>query len=304
MGQIPLFPPAPGEDDAALASTYADARVIRDQLPDDIFFGTSSWSFPGWKGLVYSRERSQTALAREGLREYAQHPLLRTVGIDRTYYAPITVDELRAYADQLPAGFRCCIKAPASVTGMVMGPGAGSAPNPTFLSADRLIKDLLLPFALFFQSHTGPFILEFPPFPRSWRVDPKDFLSRLDTFLAQLPRELDYAIELRDERLLTPQYRDILQRHGVAHTFNYWSAMPMPAAQAELIRPEDLPFAIVRLLLRPGTWYEDQRELYRPFNKIVHVDESMREQVTAICDRVLTTGRKVWVLVNNKAEGS
>jgi uncharacterized protein YecE (DUF72 family) len=28
-------------------------------------------------------------LARTGLRAYAQHPLLRSVGIDRTYYAPI-----------------------------------------------------------------------------------------------------------------------------------------------------------------------------------------------------------------------
>src|SRR5436190_8211101 len=136
--QIPLFPPAPGEDDTtptALAAVHAEARAIAEQLPDEVRFGTSSWSFPGWKGLVYSRERTQTQLAREGLREYAQHPLLRTVGIDRTYYGPVTVDELRAYAEQLPAGFRCCTKAPASVTGLVVGPGAGASRNPTFLSA-------------------------------------------------------------------------------------------------------------------------------------------------------------------------
>jgi uncharacterized protein YecE (DUF72 family) len=289
----------------ALAATHAEARAIAGELPPDIYYGTSSWSFPGWKGLVYSGSRPATSLSREGLREYSQHPLLRTVGIDRTYYAPISVDELRSYASQLPAGFRCCTKAPASVTGLTIAPAsAGAAINAHFLSADRLIHDLLLPFALVFREHTGPFILEFPPFPRQARLEPAEFLVRLDRFLGQLPREFDYAVELRDARLLTPAYRDVLVRHKVAHTFNYWSAMPMPAAQAEIIRPEDLPFTVVRLLLRPGTWYEDQREQFRPFNAIVQPDEVMREQVTALSDRALTTGRKVWVLVNNKAEGS
>lgn len=307
--QIPLFDlPHNGKDDEtsrALAAVHAEARGIAGELPPDVYFGTSSWSFPGWKGLVYSASRTATFLSREGLREYSQHPLLRTVGIDRTYYAPISVDELRAYASQLPAGFRCCTKAPASVTGLTLGPAsAGAAINPHFLSADRFIHDLLLPFALAFQDHTGPFILEFPPFPRQARLKPADFIAGLDRFLGQLPREFDYAVELRDRRWLTPAYRDVLARHKVAHTFNYWSAMPMPLAQAEIVRPEDLPFTVVRLLLRPSTWYEDQREQFRPFNAIVQPDELMREDVTALSDRVLATGRKVWVLVNNKAEGS
>ncbi|MEO8679016.1 MAG: hypothetical protein ABI665_08220 [Vicinamibacterales bacterium] len=32
--------------------------------------------------------------------------------------------------------------------------------------------------------------------------------------------------------------------------------------------------------------------------------ELMREPLTDLSDRALTTGRKVWVLVNNKTEGS
>ena len=72
---------------------------------------------------------SATALGREGLRHYARHPLLRTVGIDRSYYAPIPLDDLRAYADQLPAGFRCCLKAPAAVTSRVE-PTFGSSARP------------------------------------------------------------------------------------------------------------------------------------------------------------------------------
>ena len=187
--QFPLFELAPIEAEdpsiAGLAAVHADARAVAGQLPDDIRFGTSSWSFPGWKGLVYSGAVSSSSIAKGGLREYARHPLLRTVGVDRSYYAPIPIEDLRRYADQLPDGFRCCTKAPAGVTALTLGPPGSGRLNPDFLSADRLIAELLEPFSLAFAAHTGPFILEFPPFPRDRRLEPADFVARLDRFLEQ-----------------------------------------------------------------------------------------------------------------------
>ena len=59
-------------------------------LPTDIRLGTSSWFFPGWRGLVYDGVHPQVALSKQGLAAYAQIPLLRTVSLDRTFYAPIT----------------------------------------------------------------------------------------------------------------------------------------------------------------------------------------------------------------------
>lgn len=255
--------------------------------------------------MVYSGRIAAGSLGRDGLREYAQHPLLTTVGIDRGYYAPIPVEDLRRYADQLPDGFRCCTKAPAAVTALTLGgPGARATLNPDFLSVDRWIEDQLQPFALSFRAHTGPFIIEFPPFPKHVRLEPDEFLNRLDRFLERLPREFEYAVELRDQRLLTPAYPQLLARYGVAHTFNYWSAMPMPTAQAAVVPPEDLPFTVVRLLLKPGTWYEDQRERFKPFNALVEPDDQMRADVDTVTRRALAGGRRVYLLVNNKAEGS
>ncbi len=306
--QIPLFDlePAAPEDPSvqSVARMHEQARAIAADLPGDIRFGTSSWSFPGWKGIVYSGAVTSAALARDGLRQYASHPLLRTVGIDRSYYAPIPVEDLRRCADQLPDGFKGCAKAPASVTSTVVGPPGSAAINPDFLSVPRLIEELLLPFSIAFPEHTGPFILEFPPFPRQAKMAPAQFLERLDRFLSELPPDFQYAVELRDQRLLTPGYFAMLVRHGIGHTYNYWSAMPELMLQARVIPPETLPFAVIRLLLRPGTWYEDQRERFQPFNALVAPDEAMRRDVVDLSDRVLTSGRKLWVLVNNKAEGS
>ena len=306
--QLTLFdvppPDAPDPGDALLARVHAEAGAIAARVPPGVHFGTSSWSFPGWQGLVYTPGRSQSALAREGLREYARHPLLTTVGIDRSYYAPIPVDDLRDYAAQLPTGFRCCLKAPAAVTALALGAPGRRTPNPDFLSVDRLIRDLLEPCALAFSGHTGPIILEFPPFARRPRLEPSEFHARLDRFLGALPREFDYAVELRDARLLTPAYRGLIARHGVAHTYNYWSAMPMPGEQAAVVPPEDQDFSVVRLLLRPGTWYEDQRDRFKPFDRLVAPDEAMRTDVVSVTRRALSRGRRVFILVNNKAEGS
>lgn len=306
--QLALFDLAPpDEPDPAgrqLVRVHAEAAAIAARLPAGVFFGTSSWSFPGWKGLVYSANREQTTLAREGLREYASHPLLTTVGVDRSYYAPMPADDLREYAEQLPDGFRCCFKAPASVTALSLGPPSRPSLNPDFLSAERLVDDLLRPCDAVFRPHTGPIVLEFPPFPRGMTLPPAEFHARLDRFARQLPSGFEYAVELRDARLLTPAYRELLARHNLAHTCNYWSAMPMPGAQADVVPPEEGPFSVVRLLLRPGTWYEDQRERFSPFDQLVEPDEAMRRDVVSIARRVVNRGRRVFVLVNNKAEGS
>ncbi|MEZ5293557.1 MAG: DUF72 domain-containing protein [Vicinamibacterales bacterium] len=303
-------PPAePHPVDRQLADRHARGQALAARLPEALAFGTSSWTFPGWAGLVYPRGLTGAALGREGLRHYARHPLLRTVGIDRSYYAPMPLDDLAAYADALPDGFLACIKAPASVTSRVL-PSFGAArdqrpaDNPDFLSVDRLVADLLEPLAAGFLAHSGPIVLEFPPGARARDQAPPAFLERLDVFLESLPREFQYAVEIRDRALLLPEYAALLARRGVAHTYNYWSAMPMPLAQAAVVSPEDQPFLITRLLLKPGTWYEDQRDRFTPFNRLVEPDEPMRDEVVELTRRALARGRKVYVLVNNKAEGS
>ena len=110
--QLSLFDltPTRGRDDGSGVQETewpADVRQLGDRLPASVRFGTSSWSFPGWAGLVYRRPRTQTELARDGLREYARYPLFGTVGIDRSYYAPLTGEDLKRYAAQLPTGFPC-----------------------------------------------------------------------------------------------------------------------------------------------------------------------------------------------------
>jgi uncharacterized protein YecE (DUF72 family) len=311
--QLSLFdltPTTRGRDDhppEAETDWPADVRALGERLPPDVRFGTSSWTFPGWSGLVYRRPRSQADLARDGLREYARYPLFGTVGIDRSYYAPLAAEDLRRYAAQLPDGFPCCAKVPAMYASPVL-PGSGRAsaamPNPDFLSADGFVADVLQPFMLHFRGHVGPFVLEIPPVPPEARLDPLAFADQLGSFLDALPRTCPISVELRDRRLVTPAYVSALNRTGAAHVLNYWSAMPMPGEQAALVDVARAPFMVVRLLLRPGTRYEARRNDFRPFNRIVDQDDRLRRDVTRLITDAAGRQQPVYVLVNNKAEGS
>ncbi len=301
--QIPLFglEPAgrtPGASERRLDREREEARALAARLPRNVRFGTSSWSFPGWEGIVYPGKATAARLAREGLIDYARHPLLTTVGIDRGFYAPIPREDLRRYAEQLPQGFLCCAKAPAAVTGAsLLG---AREPNPDFLNARRFEEEMLLPFREEFAEHTGPFLLQFPPAPRETRLAPGAFAAALDRFLDELPREFHYGVELRDPALLTTEYRRVLLRHGAAHVYNAATGMPMPGEQARDVPPE-APVVVVRLLLRPGTGYDERREEFLPFNRIVDENPEMRRDTLNLIRAA--EGRPVYVLVNNKAEG-
>lgn len=310
--QLSLFPTGSASDagrDAAAGRGALDARyerlaAVAAALPPTLRMGTSSWSFPGWRGIVYPAAATASALSRDGLRDYARHPLLRTVGIDRSYYAPVPEEDLRRYADQLPDGFLCCVKAPGAITAYMVKASPRPQPNPDFLSVDRFIDEVIDPFDRAFAAHTGPFLFQFPPLPSRATLDPGAFAEMLDGFFDRLPRGRDYAVEIRDRSLLTDIYRRVLARNAVAHVCSYWSAMPMPGEQADLVPLESGPFAIVRLLMRPGTRYEQQKDTMAPFNRIIQQDEHMRRDVTAILKRAAAAGQRAYLLVNNKAEGS
>ena len=65
-------------------------RALAASLNPRIRLGASTWSYPGWAGIVWDEgPNSESVLAKNGLSAYAQRPLLRCVGIDRSFYRPL-----------------------------------------------------------------------------------------------------------------------------------------------------------------------------------------------------------------------
>jgi uncharacterized protein YecE (DUF72 family) len=305
--QMPLF----GEATSAGAETpgQAELSALAARLPPGLRLGTSSWTFEGWQGLVYHRTYTKQSFLRDSLAEYVRYPLFRTVGIDSTYYTPPRADLLARYAEQLPAGFLTVSKVwerltmPAFPEHKRYGKDAGH-PNPSFLDAAVFADLIYPPYARELRAHAGPFVFEFPPMRPEVRPEPDEFVERLDRFLGQLPQGPAYAVEIRNRELLTPEYLEMLRRRGAGHVLNQWSFMPSVGQQAQIEGILTAQHVVVRLLMRPGTRYEARLEEMAPFDKIVDPDPKMRQDVARLAARALAEGREVYVLVNNKAEGS
>lgn len=302
-------------------ATAGDVRPAMDSpllqapvLPTDIRLGTSSWFFPGWRGLVYDGVHPQVTLSRKGLAAYGEIPMLRTVSLDRTFYAPISAVDYARYSSQVPEHFSFVVKAPAIVCDAVMRDeeGRGKVANPHFLDAAIAAREFVLPCLEGLKGKAGPLVFQVSPLPRGLVEDASLIVERLEAFFAALPQELGkhrpiYALELRNPELLTPRLMRMLGRAGVRYCVGLHDRMPEVERQEAALKaldgdtPGDL---VVRWNLHRGFLYQAAKQRYEPFDKLVDEDGETRRILARMAAAAFKTGRKVWITANNKAEGS
>ena len=284
-------------------------------LPQQIHLGTSTWSFPGWRGLVYRDEVSDTKLSREGLLAYGHHPVLGCVGIDRSFYAPLTVAQYARHAAQVPDAFRFLVKAPASVCDAALrGPRGGAlAPNPTFLDAAIARDEFVVPCLEGLGRKAGALVFQLSPMTPLLLADPAALIERLGAFFAALPApdtypgEPVYAVEIRDASLLTPRFIRMLREAKVRYCVGIHARMPDPLRQAAALAllDDDMPGPLViRWSLHAGFEYEKAKAKYAPFDRLVDEDPNTREALAELAARYVLAGQPVFITINNKAEGS
>jgi uncharacterized protein YecE (DUF72 family) len=329
MAQLRLFgdsePPerggGPGGAHRAVAPAALgeEPRALAARLPPLVKLGTSSWSFPGWQGLVYRDQHSEQVLARRGLPAYAAHPLLGGVGLDRTFYAPLPAETLAGYAADVPAGFRFLVKAHEALT-------LARYPQHARYGAQRgLLNPLLFDVAWARDQVVGPFVdgladkggaLLFQFAPQSFELlanapsarrdksAPRVFAERLYRFLRDLPSGPSYAVEVRNADLLTPDFAACLKSAGVSPCLGLLPGMPPVDPLAELTGAADANMLVVRWLLAPHHDYTTARAAYQPFNALVDPDPGARAAIARMIARAVMRGQPAIVIANNKAEGS
>ncbi len=296
--------PTPRPEDVALAS----------RVPPHVFMGTSSWTFPGWADFVFRRRYpTQKEFVRSSLEEYAAHPLLRTVGIDRSYYGPIPREELASYATLLPDGYRVVMKVWDEIAALSypdharFGARAGQ-PNPRFLDVATFAEHVALAVEETFRAHLAAYVIEIPPTPHA--PDVARFEERLDAFLVEAAPFGPFSIEVRDSRLMTDRYLEILAARGASHCFSFWTRMPRISKQKQRIASALGgsgvlgPVVVARIMLPHGKSYEKQKAAFEPFDRVVVAQPEMRADVVALADACAAAGLPLYVIVNNKAEGS
>lgn len=301
--QLSLFggdPPAQGPAVGAHLAALGE-RLRRWPL----FLGTSSWSFPGWAGIVYPPGLSRDRLARDGLALYARHPLLRAAGVDRSYYGALAAGDYAGYARQVPEDFRFLVKAVRDLTTPALQLPAGErAPVGRYLDREYLLRAVIAPVVEGLGPRAGGVLLQFPPLPASVVRRPMAFLDGLRRLLAGLPADPPCFVELRSPELYGPAYFDVLADTGARHCFSVHPGAPPLEAQRELAGGAGEGPLYLRWNLRRDRRYEEARDAFAPFDRLVVEDRETRAAAADLVAGALAAGRTAYVIANNKAEGS
>ncbi len=156
-----------------------------------IHIGTSGWHYDHWKGPFYPQDCAK----KDFLAFYVNR--FQTAEINNSFYQLPKTKTLKAWRDQVPAGFIFSVKASRYITHMKK-----------LKDGETTVPPLLNTIALMGKK-LGPVLFQLPP---KWKCNP----SRLSTFISGLPEGLQYTFEFRDPTWFDPRVYDILTEHNAA----------------------------------------------------------------------------------------
>lgn len=157
--------------------------------------GCAVWSFDRWVGELY---RAGTP-KRKFLPAYAS--VFNAVEGNTTFYATPPASTVQGWLSEVPEGFRFCLKFPRAIShdGGLVGVGREVK---AFMQAVTPLRP-----------HLGPIFLQLPPTFTAAE------LPRLAGFLADLPADFDYAVEVRHPSFYAqshePRFTELLESHRV-----------------------------------------------------------------------------------------
>lgn len=161
-----------------------------------ILIATQGWNYAAWVGPLYPAGTRPA----DFLATYAR--AFRGVEVDSTFYAVPDARAVRAWRERTPDDFTFALKMPKEITHELRLRGA----------AERVEEFLGRAGAL--GPKLGPILLQMGP-----DFSP-DELSALAEFVPTLPRELRFAVELRQSGWMRPdvllRLLDLLGAHGIA----------------------------------------------------------------------------------------
>lgn len=309
-------PPAKRSRSAAVAPATCTqpCLALAQALPARLRLGTSSWTYPGWKGLVWEGEHSPAQLSRQGLAVYAQHPLLRTVSIDRGFYRPLTVSEYERYASQVPQDFRFVVKAPSLVTDALVRSedGRGRQPNPAFLDAELARREFVEPALQGLGRKLGALVFQISPLPLAQLDHMAEPLRRLGAMLQALPAlrptapDGVLAVEVRDPQWLTPEFVAVLRAAGATYCLGLHPKLPPLEEQLPLLRalwPGPLVCRWNLHTMHGPYGYEDAERIYAPYDRLHDPDPATRAALASVICGTTRRGQNAFVTISNHAEG-
>jgi len=157
----------------------------------EIRIGTSGYHYKHWVGRYYPPSIKSSAMLEHYARDFD------TVELNNTFYQLPNETTFETWYRNTPDDFLFAVKGSRFITHMIKlrEPQRGLG---NFLPRAELLRDKL-----------GPILWQLPP---HWKVN----TERLESFLAELPRQHRYTFELRHESWMCEEVYEILRRYNAA----------------------------------------------------------------------------------------
>lgn len=194
-----------------------------------IRFGTCSWKYDSWKGIIYSDKRNINFL-----KEYSTH--YSTVEVDQWFWSLFPPNKVvlpdyktvESYKNSVPDDFFFTIKVPNSLTLTHFYNRNKNEPlvvNPYFLSVNLFEEFLntLIPI----EKNIGCLIFQFEYLNKQKMKSITMFLEKIYQFQSDLPKNLPpVGIEIRNPNYLKSNYFEALESLNFFHVFLEGYYMP------------------------------------------------------------------------------
>jgi uncharacterized protein YecE (DUF72 family) len=307
MEMLPLFDEAEPGPRSPLASR------LHELAAQGIYFGTSSWKYPGWLGSIYTPQRyftrgrfSHKKFEAECLAEYAE-TFPAVCGDFSFYQFPSDRYWSRLFASA-PEALTFALKVPEEITVQTWPKhlrygSRGGSENESFLNAGLFERMFAKPLEAY-AGRVGVMIFEFGTMPKRSYKGVEAFVDDLSRFLRALPRAWRYAVEVRNPEFLAPTYFDCLRSWNVAHVFNAWTRMPELPEQISQEEAFTADFIVARALLRHGRPYAEAVEKFQPYERVQEPNPGARGALKSLMERAAQKRQLAFLFVNNRLEGN
>lgn len=250
-------------------------------FPENLLVGTSSWSSTDWVGPFYPPNLKPGQYIEAYARKF------RTVEIDSTYYSIPAPHVVAGWREKTPPGFIFAAKIPRLITHQKVLKDC-HADLTAFLSNMALLGDRL-----------GPLLLQFPYFNRDLFSSRQPFDKLLRPFLAALPKEFNFAVEIRNKNWISWDFLEMLRDHSVAFALVAQAWMPRIDMLAKALDLVTSDFVYARFI-------GDRKDIEAKTQRWDKVIEDKTPEMTVWANelkKIVNKGVKTYAFFNNHYAG-
>lgn len=267
-------------------------------------FGTCSWKYDSWKGIIYPPAGKFNYLS-----EYAKH--FNTVEVDQWFWSLQSVDKItlpqekdvKDYNNSVPDDFLFTIKVPNSLTLTHFYKKKKTDPliaNPHFLSEDlynsfiKTIKPI--------KTKTGVLIFQFEYLNKEKMNSQMQFIEMFESFLENIRGEFRIGVEIRNPNYLNQKFFEFINKNKLVMVFlqGYY----MPPVWEVFDKYRNLLEGTVVLRLHGPDRKGIEVKTENVWNNIVEPKDDEIDKIIDIINYLDSQKVDTYVNVNNHFEGS